>query len=479
MSGDLDLTLTGAASKGDNAILFAFYQLFRTAQIHAIDNQALGRPIQMMFELTSQIFHRDGHVALQVKDRSLFLNGTRLKLTSDEYELANRVVEFFRDRGMIGFEIDGPLTPDNIRKLLQILVYGDPEERTFKTIDAALRSAGIPFHPMKPLFEQKKAEEETTDLRRLTFSGYAKIVALYRALADDAKATGAIRQQSMRKIARTVQRLVDIAVDDHEPLIAAATSRDLAEYPSHHAANVALLSIALGKVAGIGKIDLADLGVAAIFHDIGLRACPAEVLEKGGALDSHERAVINQHPIRSVEFLLEDRRFTKAALSRIVVAFEHHRNPAGTGYPPGSRKPDVFSRIVKIADVYDALTSRRPWRAPYLPDLAINMMLRDSGQQFDGDVMKAFVHMMGLYPVGAVVRTDAGEVGVVTKSGGHETRLSRPVILLIDESGRPTTTVDLLDRTPLGAYRRTILRTEDPLTHGIQPSGFLAPQPAA
>ncbi len=468
-----------AAGKGQNAIVFAFYQLFRTAQIHAIDNQALVRPIQTMFELTSQIFLRDGRVSLQMKDRALFLNGAKLKLTTEEYELANRIFEFFRERGMVGFDIDGALTPDNIRKLLAILVYAPPQERTFQSIDTTLKAAAIPFRPIKPVFEARQADDDTGDLRARTFSAYARLVVLYRSLMSDSKATGTIRQQYIRKIARTVQSLVDIALEDHLFLVAAATVKNPGEYPSHHAANVSLLAIALGKMVGIGKVDLADLGVAAMFHDVGLRMCPAELLEKGGTLDNRERAVINQHPIRSVEYLLEERRFTKSALSRIVVAFEHHRTANGSGYPPGSRKPDLFSRIVTIADVYDALTSQRPWRKAYLPDVAINLMMRDSGGQYDQALLKAFINLVGLYPPGTLVRTDAGEIGVVLRCGGDPVRVSRPVVLLLDDNRDPRETVDLLDRTPLGGYRRTIVGSEDPHVWGIRTSGFLmhAPQP--
>jgi HD-GYP domain-containing protein (c-di-GMP phosphodiesterase class II) len=481
-SGDalaLRIAEAAAAGKGQNAIVFAFYQLFRTAQIHAIDNQALVRPIQTMFELTSQIFLRDGRVSLQTKDRAIFLNGMKLKLTTEEYEFANRIFEFFRERGMIGFEIDGALTPDNIRKLLSILVYAPPQERTFQTIDAALKAAAIPFHPIKPVFELRRTDDESGGLSSRTLFHYSKLVVLYRSLMTDAKATGAIRQQFIRKIARTVQTLVDIAIEDHRPLLAAAAGRNPSDYASHHAANVSCLAAVIGKSVGVGKIDLADLGVAAVFHDIGLRTCPAELLEKGGALDNRERAVINQHPIRSVEYLLEERRFTKSALSRIVVAFEHHRTAAGTGYPPGSRKPDLFSRIVTIADVYDALTSQRPWRNAYLPDVAIHMMLRDAGQQFDESLLKTFINLVGLYPPGTLVRTDAGEIGVVVDAGGEAVRVSRPMVLLLDESRSARETVDLLDRTPLGGYRRTIVGSEDPGTFGIQTSGFLLRSPRA
>ncbi|HSP13194.1 MAG TPA: HD domain-containing phosphohydrolase [Thermoanaerobaculia bacterium] len=476
-SGDaiaLRIAEAAAAGKGQNALVFAFYQLFRTAQIHAIDNQALVRPIQTMVEVTSQIFLRDGRVSLQTKDRALFLNGTKLKLTTEEYEFANRIFEFFRERGMIGFEIDGALTPDNIHKLLAILIYAPPQERTFKAMDAALKAAAIPFHPIKPVFEIKRADDDSGSVWMRAVLNYSKLVVLYRSLMTDSKATGAIRQQFIRKIARTVQTLVDIALEDHRPLLGAATSvRKPSEYASHHAANVCCMAISIGKSVGVGKVDLADLGVAAVFHDIGLRTCPAELLEKGGALDNRERAVINQHPIRSVEYLLEERRFTKSALSRIVVAFEHHRTATGSGYPPGSRKPDLFSRIVTIADVFDALTSQRPWRKPYPPDVAIHMMLRDAGQQFDEGLLKSFINLVGLYPPGTLVRTDAGEIGVVIGGGDDPVRVSRPLVLILDENRNARETVDLLDRTPLGGYRRTIVGCEDPSTFGIRTSGFV------
>jgi HD-GYP domain-containing protein (c-di-GMP phosphodiesterase class II) len=461
-------------SKGPNAILFAFYQLFKTAQMHAIDNQALIRPIQTMFELSTAVFKRDGRVSLQMGDRVLFLNGTRLKVSTEEYEFANRVFEFFREHGMAGFDIDAALTPDSIRKVLQILVYAPPQDRTFEKIDAALKAAQIGFNVIKPEEAAAPVDEEITDRRELTFYTYSKLVVLYRALMAEEKTSGTNRQFFVRKIVRAIHELVDIAVVENELLVAAASAKDSANYPSHHAANVALLAIALGRKVGVGKVDLGDLGVAAVFHDIGLRACPAELLEKGGALDSTERAIINQHPIQSVEFLLGERRFTKSALSRIIVAFEHHRTTSGTGYPPGSRKPDLFSRIVSVADVYDALTTRRPWRKAFRPDVALGMMLRDSGQRFDPALLSAFVNLVGLYPIGTLVRLDTGEMGVVVQGGGEGKRVSRPIVLLLDEKHERAQTVDLLEEMPDGVYRRTIVGSEDPLVYGIQTSGYVA-----
>jgi hypothetical protein len=156
------------------------------------------------------------------------------------------------------------------------------------------------------------------------------------------------------------------------------------------------------------------------------------------------------------------------------VAFEHHRNYDSSGYPFASRRPDLFSRIVTIADVYDALTTQRPWRNAFMPDEALGMMTREAGKRFDPTLMKVFINTLGLYPVGTLVRLDSGELGVVIYSGGEGERLSRPIISLLGGDGKPSGTVDLAERTAAGAYRWSIVMTEDPKKFGIQPSGLIA-----
>jgi hypothetical protein len=157
----------------------------------------------------------------------------------------------------------------------------------------------------------------------------------------------------------------------------------------------------------------------------------------------------------------------------MIVAFEHHRNYDGSGYPFGSRRPDIFSRIVTIADVYDALTTQRPWRNAFMPDEALGMMIRES-RRFDPALMKVFVNTLGLYPVGTLVRLDSGDLGVVIYGGGEGERLSRPIISLLSRDGKPSGNVDLAERNPAGAYRWSIVMTEDPKKFGVQTSGLIA-----
>src|SRR5207244_1288624 len=144
--------------------------------------------------------------------------------------------------------------------------------------------------------------EVILERRSYTFLTYSKLVVLYRALLADEKLTTSRRQFLMKKIARTIQALVDICIEDDHTFIGVAAVKSGEAYAAHHAANVAVLSIALGEKIGLSKVELADLGLAAIFYDVGLRGFPAEIVDKPEPLDDRERAIISQHPMKSVEF---------------------------------------------------------------------------------------------------------------------------------------------------------------------------------
>ncbi len=464
----------GAATHaGPNLVMHTWFQLFRTAQIHAIENQALQRPVATMVEMTNTLVPREGRISFQAKDKSLFVNGAKLRLSTDEYDLAREIFDFFEERGIGGFTIEGVMEPAGVRALLKALVY--TTERRYEALEAAVKAASLPFRLNKPVGGTRKSGTEVKlERRSYTFFTYSKLVVLYRSLVAAQTMPAAQRAFLVKKIVRTVQALVDICLEDDHTFLTVSAVKSGEAYASHHAANVAILSIALGEKLGLSKVELADLGMGAVFHDVGLQDCPAELLMKPNPLDPKDRVLVEQHPMRSVEYLLNQKSFSKSALSQMVIAFEHHRGYDGSGYPYASRRPDLFSRIVTIADIYDALTTQRPWRKAYMPDEALGLMNRDSGRRFDPALMKVFVNTLGLYPVGTLVRLDSGDLGVVIYGGGEGERLSRPIITLLGRDGKAAGTADLAERTPGGAYRWSIVMTEDPNKYGIQPSGLIA-----
>jgi HD-GYP domain-containing protein (c-di-GMP phosphodiesterase class II) len=234
------------------------------------------------------------------------------------------------------------------------------------------------------------------------------------------------------------------------------------EYENHtycHSVNVAILSLLLGKQSGITDAMLEALVEGALLHDAGKMRIPVEILKKPGALDKREWEVIKRHPSLGAAMLLEI-----STLSPFcpTIALEHHRHWRGGGYPNlGDQEPHLLSQMVAVADIYEALTGARAYRAPALPEQACLVLARLAGQQLNPFLVKAFVNVVTFFPVGTLVRTSQSERGVVIRTTPGDPL--HPVIALLAEDGSPSAVeVDTSQRNADGDYDRHIVETLRP-----------------
>lgn len=182
-----------------------------------------------------------------------------------------------------------------------------------------------------------------------------------------------------------------------ETLVGWAAALDIRDHSTgEHTARVTALAVALGRVLGLPAEDIEQLGRGATLHDIGKMGLPDRVLSKPGALDEEEWMLMRQHPDLAVQ-MLKDVSFLAPAM---VVPAAHHERWDETGYPRGLAGEDipVFARIFAVVDVYDALTSDRPYRHPATPDEALSYIEARSGSQFDPRLVRSFVEMMRSSP---------------------------------------------------------------------------------
>jgi putative nucleotidyltransferase with HDIG domain len=230
-----------------------------------------------------------------------------------------------------------------------------------------------------------------------------------------------------------------------------------------HSVNVAMLSLLIGKQIGLDEGTLATLVEAAVLHDIGKTRIPLDIVKKPGALDKRERRMIEAHTTLGAEILVQTDGIGPLAPT---VALEHHRGIKGTGYPDlGMSVPHVMSQIVTVADIYEAMTGARSYQAPAMPEQACLVLARLAGDKLNTALVKAFVNAITFFPIGSVVRTSEGEVGVVVASTPGEPL--HPVVSLVDETFGPLRDrVDTAERAPDGGYRRHIVETLTP------PGGF-------
>ena len=225
-----------------------------------------------------------------------------------------------------------------------------------------------------------------------------------------------------------VRSLVDNVLSNRFAMLELAGLKDFDEYTFYHSVNVAILSLALGSAVSEDRRFLSSLGAGALLHDVGKMTIGGDVLNKPGALTSEEWAQVRLHPVRGAEIVATMSGMDKAS---VVVILEHHMRFDGRGYPAvnGHTGQHLASRIVAVADAFEAMTSKRSYSAARLPDESMATLVDNMGSALDPALVSLFVRIMGVYPPRSVVRLDSGEVGIVLRPA--ETDLVRPVVRVI------------------------------------------------
>jgi putative nucleotidyltransferase with HDIG domain len=247
------------------------------------------------------------------------------------------------------------------------------------------------------------------------------------------------------------------------------------EYTYDHSVNVGLLSIALAQAYGWTGRDLHEFGVAALIHDVGKVYTPLEILNKPARLTPQEWVIMKRHPRDGYDILRESGMHNEMAP---LIALEHHTAYDGTGYPP---LPDpqaihLGSQMVKIADVYDAFTTIRPYRSQARPTEVLKMLAKQAGTQFHPELVETFCAMMGDWAIGSAVKLRSGNIGLVVQPNLDHP--SRPVVrVLQDERGRRPKTLTLLDLTEkdeaTGQFADEVVEAIDPVIRNIPVGRYL------
>jgi HD-GYP domain-containing protein (c-di-GMP phosphodiesterase class II) len=241
--------------------------------------------------------------------------------------------------------------------------------------------------------------------------------------------------------------------------------KDHDEYTYAHCVNVSVLSVSIGQALGLPRQALADLGVAALLHDIGKVAVPGEVLRKPAKLTPDEWGFIRRHPLEGVKMMFRMPGLSPLTLDSMRVCLEHHMNFDLTGYPEVAHEwaQATLSRIVAMADCFDAMTAHRAYhKRPRTPFEALQYLLGPARVQFDPAVLWSLVRTVGLYPAGSMLLTESNHMVLAVSPNPADLR--RPycrVLVRPDGTPVPDDAEETWDPMPADERVVRVLRPEE------------------
>lgn len=445
--------------------------LIKTSRIYERTNTALDKPVDALLTLIKTMGH-DQPVTLRLQNDFLFLGDSHLKVNAQQMAVATSIIDVFNAWKIGGVTLSVTVESKDLREFASLFVSLDPGNNTIEDLQKEITARGIDgivLEEQRQLQIRKAPETGSMDpkaQRKLDAkNGYAKLAGSVGALTQSAHEGGKI---SFKQAKRAIQNIIDRMADDETAVLGLTTLRCHDQYTHNHSVNVSLLSMALANRAGYPKVELADLGLAALFHDMGKSTIPMEVLNKPGEFTDEDWVAMRNHPTEGVLSLSKMRGLTNLPGRMAAASFEHHMNLDFSGYPKLT-VPWTLSltgRILTIADCYDAMTSSRVYRRePMSPSKVLNMMLSKSGKAFDPVLLKLFVNCVGIIPIGSLVMLDTNELAVVLKPATDKADAERPFVRVITDPqgdsidhGRE---IDLTEKDETGDFLHNIIRLID------------------
>ncbi len=469
-----------AASKVETRnLLQAFHRALRAVRLYPRENTVVKSALAALDRAIVTLIDATGQCDIRCVGDYVFVSGMRMRIHLDTYAAISHVAGRFRHAGIGGILVTRVPESAAWVTLMSALLAPAPglltDERRAQIVEQ-LERAHVSDFILEPAVEEL-ADREEASAQEVTRQTFMQSLSATRQLMMDVRMG---RTPALRQAKRAVQSIVDQIMVDDTSLIGMTTLRDFDEYTFVHSVNVCILAVALGRRIGLSKLQLLDLGLAALMHDIGKSRIPIEILNKRGQLTEDEFTILQGHTWRGVLALFALNGSTSRAWRSMTVAYEHHLRLDLSGYPRTAhpRELSLFSRIVSIVDGFDAATSTRIYQPnPWSPSDVIRGMRDNKRLGLDPVLVRAFTGLMGVYPIGTVVLLDSDEIALVVAPSCEGKPPSRPrVRLLFDSRGNPSYDTNLFDLSEMdssGQPRRTIVRTEDADRLGIRVSDYL------
>ncbi len=457
-----------------------FYRLLKGTTIYDRKNVNIDRLTQECLQVINSIIQSEGPLFLKIVRDNFFFNNIRIIVKADKYAMFKAFWQEMRKRWIGEMEFSAEVAGEHLKDFVYLLSgLEENNESNYLYVKKQLEYRNIEsIHVGKlEFFKDEDIYIDSEDQKRYSKEVYFKSIGLVKEVVESINQQKAL---NIRKAKRLMQNAVNAIMQDDSTLLGLANIKNYDEYTFNHSVNVAIYAIALGQRIGIPKKHLSHLGMAGLFHDMGKTRIPKEILNKTGKLSPEEWLMMRSHPVVGAELIMRMKEWGELSTRMIDGAFEHHLRYDLTGYPRLTRKRKItlFGRIITISDFYDALVRPRVYnRFPYVSEKILGIMLERSGKDFDPAIVKVFINMIGIFPLGTLVLLNTNEMGIVTQIQEDTELIDRPRICLLyysDGEYRKGKMVDLREMDEATRdFRRNIVKTLDPNEYNINVAEFL------
>jgi len=468
----------GAALQDEGRkILSAMYGALRALKLYPIENDVVQQALSELSSAAEGFLAREGLLELRTLGDFLFLNQKRLRLDLRNYSTFGSLAKALQRQGVGEIVVERGVQRTEWAPFLSLLLQKPGSENSFGVFVERLAGTPVEFISVRPERPESllDLEEEAMEGARRT---YAQSVQVARNALSDVRMGRAV---NVGRVKRAVQGIVDQVLANEPSIMAMTSLREFDEYTFTHSVNVCIFSVIMGQRLGFEKHQLYELGLGALFHDVGKMRIGEEVLNKSENLTEREWEVLKDHPTEGLIALFQMHGFQEIPYRQMLVAYEHHMRIDLSGYPAVRRPREVglFSKIVAVADGFDAGTSVRSYQyRAWSPDEVIREMRDNPERGFDPLLVKVLMTATGVYPVGTLVILDSFELAVVTRANPETDKLHQPEVrILADGMGMPLdepvlARLDEID-PETGSPKRTIIKTTDPSRYGIRVSDYV------
>jgi HD-GYP domain-containing protein (c-di-GMP phosphodiesterase class II) len=472
------------------SLVSSFLRLPQLQKIHQPNNKLVVESLKVFKESLFAVWEDSVTATVRIHRGRLYLNSNRVPAGKGFAPTVGRLEAFLEARNIFGFRFQKPdeLTDDTIVELFRELNLSALEKEPGAYLEEKLRENwAYPIVDKDFNISVVMSDDGTGTSRPVVWNAGVRTLAL-KAKKSYSRALAVItglneklsegQPVNINKPRRVVQDMVEGLFQNENLLMSLSTIRDYDDYTCTHSINVAILSMCLGKRIGLSKIQIMTLGLSALFHDLGKVDIPVELIRKTSKFTDDEYALVKNHPLHSVMRILRINAEHTLKSKLLISPYEHHLGVDLGGYPRAAKASPMtlYGRIVAITDHYDALTSSRSYRpVPISPEQALNIMLQVSGSQLDQILLKVFINMIGIYPVGTLLLLDSHEIGMVsqTLAGADQGRPMCYILDFVDNGLQRGDLVDLAERDGDGNFYRNIMRCFHPSEFGLNPSDYL------